>query len=118
VHEPVVEHLDGFAGHLVTTGAAVTEVMSFLSDAADGPLSFAEMLLASEIRAAESTQSPRVAAAAKLMTKYADTPMDFADATLVLPADELGVLDVTTVDTRGFSTYRTAKGKAFRLVLV
>ena len=56
-------------------------------------------------------------AATKLMAKYADTPMDYADATLVLLADEMGVADIATLDTRGFSTYRTAKGKAFRLVL-
>ena len=66
---------------------------------------------------AESAQPPQVVAAARLMAKYADTPMDYADATLVLLAEELGVTDVATLDTRGFSTYRTAKGKAFRLVL-
>ena len=43
--------------------------------------------------------------------------MDYADATLVLLADEMGVADIAALDTRGFSTYRTAKGKAFRLVL-
>ena len=117
MHEPVVERFDEFAGQLVTTSAVITEVMYFLSDAPDGPLSFAEMLVASEIHVAESAQPPRVLAAARLMAKYADTPMDFADATLVLLADELGVVDVATLDTRGFSTYRTAKGKAFRLVL-
>jgi uncharacterized protein len=52
-----------------------------------------------------------------LMTRYEDTPMDFADATLVLLAEELGVTDILTLDRRGFSTYRTATGKAFRLRL-
>src|SRR5436190_10644879 len=59
----------------------------------------------------------KIAEAARLMQKYADTPMDFADATLVLLANELGALEVATLDTRGFSAYRTVKGKAFRLVL-
>lgn len=117
MHESVVERLDGFTGQLVTTAAVVTEVMYFLSDTADGPLSFAELLVASEIRIAESVQPPQVITAAKLMAKYADTPMDFADATLVLLADEVGVADIATLDTRGFSTYRTSRGKAFRLVL-
>jgi len=52
-----------------------------------------------------------------LMERYADTPMDFADATLVLAADHLDVADVLTLDRRGFSTYRTSKRRAFRLVL-
>ena len=43
--------------------------------------------------------------------------MDFADATLVLLADELAVTEIVTLDRRGFSTYRTPKGKGFRLVL-
>ena len=51
------------------------------------------------------------------MSKYSDTPMDFADATLVLLAEELGVAEILTLDRRGFTAYRTRKGKAFRLVL-
>jgi predicted nucleic acid-binding protein len=50
------------------------------------------------------------------MRKYADTPMDFADATLVLLADATGILEILTLDRRGFSTYRTSKGKRFRLM--
>jgi predicted nucleic acid-binding protein len=43
--------------------------------------------------------------------------MDFADATLVLLAEAIGILDILTLDRRGFSTYRTAKGKKFHLIL-
>ena len=39
--------------------------------------------------------------------------MDFADATLVLLAEEVGVTEILTLDRRGFSTYRTAKGRDF-----
>jgi hypothetical protein len=90
--------------------------MYFLADVDGGPIAFAELLGAAGIRIEESTQPPQILAAAQLMTRYADTPMDFADATLVLIADSLGVTDILTLDRRGFSTYRTAKGKAFRLV--
>ena len=55
--------------------------------------------------------------AALLMERYADTPMDFADATLVLLAGDLGVADLATLDRRGFLTYRFSGKKAFRLVL-
>jgi predicted nucleic acid-binding protein len=64
----------------------------------------------------ESTQPRNVLAAAELMNRYSDTPMDFADATLVLLAEEIGVTDIFTLDRRGFSTYRTTKGKSFRLI--
>jgi len=117
MHARVAACLDAFAGQLCTTSAVITEVMYFLSDLPGGPLAFAELVQASDMRIAESTQPPQIRTAAELMHKYADTPMDFADATLVLLAEELGVMDVLTLDRRGFSTYRTAKGKPFRLVL-
>jgi hypothetical protein len=116
-HGDVAARLTGFVGQLVTTGAVVTEVMYFVADAPDGPLAFAELLTRARVHIEESLQPARVLAAARLMERYADTPMDFADATLVGVADQLGVLDVLTLDRRGFSTYRTGAGKRFRLVL-
>ena len=60
---------------------------------------------------------PELESAVELMRKYGDTPMDFADATLVLLAAQLEVVDIVTLDRRGFSTYRTPNGGKFRLVL-
>ena len=115
-HAAVSARLDGFTGHLVTTGAVVTEVMYFLSRVPGGPAAFAELLVASGAAIAAVSEPAAVLAAADLMARYSDTPMDFADATLVQLADGLGVTDILTLDRRGFSAYRTAKGKAFRVV--
>jgi hypothetical protein len=49
--------------------------------------------------------------AAELMEKHADTPMEFADATLVLMAEALELKDVFTLDRRGFSAYGTRDGR-------
>ena len=46
--------------------------------------------------------------------KYADLPMDLADASLIWLAESLGVLEVLTVDRRDFGVYRTARGQALR----
>jgi hypothetical protein len=51
------------------------------------------------------------------MEKYSDTPMDFADATLVLLAEALGIEDTLTLDRRGFATYRTRNGRPLSSVL-
>lgn len=51
------------------------------------------------------------------MQRYRDTPMDLADATLVLLAEALSVREILTLDRRGFSTYRTRSRRSFRLVL-
>lgn len=54
---------------------------------------------------------------AVLMEKYADRPMDLADASLVWLASQIGLTDVITVDDGDFAAYRTATGKAFRNLL-
>jgi hypothetical protein len=116
MHGAVASKLDDFSGQLVTTSAVVTEVMYFLSDVPHGPVSFAELLLASGTHI-EQFSAADVVAAAELMKDYSDTPMDFADATLVLLGEKSGILEILTLDRRGFTTYRTKKNRPFRLVL-
>jgi predicted nucleic acid-binding protein len=114
-HDRVASFIDNFKGRLSTTSAVVGEVMYFVSELPDGPIAFAEFLMSSDTQIAELSQPKHIFAAAGLMKKYVDTPMDFADATLILLAEEVGVTEILTLDRRGFSTYRTSKGKAFRL---
>jgi predicted nucleic acid-binding protein len=116
-HEQVAATLDRFAGQLITTPAVVTEVMHFLGNAPDGPEACAEFLTSAQVLLLGLTDREDVAAATRLMRQYADTPMDFADATLVRVAGATGVTDVLTLDRRGFSTYRTESGRRFRLML-
>jgi hypothetical protein len=52
----------------------------------------------------------------KLLDKYADLPMDFADATLVALAEELDCNSVLTTDRVDFSVYRIKGRKPFRIV--
>lgn len=54
---------------------------------------------------------------ARLVRKYADRPMDLADATPVHLANRENITDVATIDRSDFDIYRTGKGKAFRNVL-
>lgn len=42
----------------------------------------------------------------ELMTKYADLPMDLADASLLILAEDLGEGRILSVDNRDFNTYR------------
>ncbi len=50
-----------------------------------------------------------------LMEKYKDTPMDFADASLVAAAETLGLRRIFTLDS-DFYIYRLADGSAFEIV--
>ncbi len=109
--------LSSFAGALLTTGAVVTEAMHFLGGTPHGAGALADFLDDAQVDVRDCFGPVRLHAAARLMRKYADTPMDFADATLVLLADDTGCDQILTLDERGFRTYRFRGARRFRLVL-
>lgn len=51
-----------------------------------------------------------------LMRRFADAPMDYADATLVALADRLDISRIFTFDRRGFAAYRGARGVALTVI--
>lgn len=116
-HLQAAEYLSAFTGHVITTDAVIVEAMYFVSAIREGPQALASFVHAARLLVHESTQPLQLKNAAVLMSKYADTPMDFADATLVLLADRLNIYEIATLDRRGFSTYRTPRGKSFKLVM-
>jgi uncharacterized protein len=115
-HDAVIASLGRFSGELCTTSAVITEAMYLLGDDNRGPRRLTEFVHAAGVHIFESTQPHQLLAAVGLMEKYADTPMDFADATLVLLSEETGTSEIVTLDRRGFAAYRTRKGKGFRIV--
>ena len=52
----------------------------------------------------------------ELMRKYADRPMDFADATLVRLAERDSLSTIFTIDHDDFETYRIDGRRRFRIV--
>jgi predicted nucleic acid-binding protein len=116
-HAHVTARWDAFSGRLATTSDVITEAMHFVSGSREGPRTLADLVAASEMDVFDLSAPPELHEAVALMEKYADTPMDFADATLVLLAEALDAREVLTLDRRGFAAYRTRKGRAMRLVL-
>lgn len=53
-----------------------------------------------------------------LMKKYADLPMDLADASLVVLAEHLGHGRILTTDNRDFKTYKFKNHKPFQNLLL
>ena len=99
----------------VTTEAVVTEACHMVQRggaAAALPLDF---LLAAQIPIL-GLETGLHRHAASLMSRYADAPMDYADATLVALGDALDIGSVMTTDRRGFGAYRRSRGGAFRLL--
>lgn len=116
-HPEVAVCWDSFRGQLVTTSAVIVEAMHFVAASPTGARHLADLVAASGMEVYDLSRPPELYEAVSLMEKYADTPMDYADATLVLLAEALEVHEVLTLDRRGFSTYRARKRRGFRLVL-
>lgn len=116
-HTEVTHCLDAFSGQLHTTSAVVTEAMHLVSASTKGPRILAEFVSVSGLEVHDFAQPDNLEKAVDLMEKYADIPMDYADATLVLLAEQLNIPDIITLDRRGFTVFRILQKKAFRLIL-
>ncbi|MSU68436.1 MAG: hypothetical protein CK548_06465 [Opitutia bacterium] len=81
-HSRCASVLGSFSGSLLTTEAVVTEAMPFLGGLPDGAETFAGFLEDAQVDIRDCFAPLQLHAAARLMQKYADTPMDFADANL------------------------------------
>ena len=99
---------------LVTTEAVLTEACYLALRAGSAALPL-EFLLDAEVPIL-GLDRERHTLAARLMRRYADLPMDYADASLVALADALAISRAFTTDRRGFGTYRGARGRAFDLL--
>lgn len=62
----------------------------------------------------QSSHLPRIL---ELLGKYRDLPMDLADASLVILAEELGSGRILSTDARDFGAYRWKNRKPFRNLL-
>jgi len=104
--------LHDFGGRLVTTFAVLTEAFHFLDQPAErdhlwnfvlgGGLGLVELSLSDLERMR------------RLMTKYADLPMDLADASLVVVGERLKLNRVFTLD-RHFRLYRPRHASSFSI---
>ena len=114
-HEDCVGVLAAWRGSVVTTEAVVTEAAYLLSSAGvDGTLALQFCVRGGAL--VSPWTDARAQRAADLMTKYADIPMDYADATLVALAEELGTPNVFTLDLKGFSAYRFRTRRVFKVL--
>ncbi len=115
-HERCVRALDGIRLPLVTTWPAFTEAMYLLGRAAGWPGQHALWRLQRREDVLVAAPSPEAAArAAQLMERYADRPMDLADATLVALAEERDTNRVFTLDA-DFHVYRFKGRRRFEVV--
>lgn len=93
------------ACHLMRSRLGTAQVIDLVDDVADGGLKVWDL---------PADQRGRIPA---LMRRYANLPMDLADATLVLLAEHLGHGRILSTDERDFGAYRWKSRKPFHNLL-
>ena len=104
--------------HLKATWPVITEVVHLLIKRETDSIveTFIEFCERGgvEIFPLMSSHLPRIKT---LMHKYRDLPMDLADASLVILAEECHISDVVSTDMRNFQTYQWMPHKPFNNLL-
>lgn len=113
-HAVFTEHFE-WSGEVITTEAVLTEAIHLLTRVRGGPETCLDFVLSGgAVLVPASNASLRRARA--LIEQYRDLPMDYADATLVALAEDIGTNLVFTTDQRDFSIYRIGGRQEFTLL--
>lgn len=104
-HQAIVQFYSRWQGDVVSTEAVLTESTHLLGRISGGPEACLRFFLRGGAVLAPASQSS-LQRARELMVQYSDLPMDYADATLVVLAEELNTNLVLTTDRRDFHVYR------------
>lgn len=114
-HVRFAENFEAWSGEVVTTEAVLTEAIHLLMRVRRGPETCLDFVLSGgAVLVPASTASLR--RARSLVEQYRDLPMDYADATLVALAEDIGTNFVFTTDHRDFSVYRIGGRREFTLL--
>lgn len=113
-HGACVAVLEEWRGPIITTEAVLTETLYLVGPSWQAQHTCLDFFLRGAFVLVPSSRESlqRVAA---LMEQYHDTPMDYADATLVALGEEFHTNQVFTLDQRGFVTYRLHGRQPFHL---
>jgi hypothetical protein len=113
LHQRCRDFLRDYRGRFLTSEAVLTETLALLS--VEQQLRCLDWLGdAAQIGLLVVDRTPLdFRAVEKLVRKYADQPMDFADASVVLLAMRAGIREILTADRRDFSVYKLGRKTRF-----
>lgn len=113
-HAACVRVFERWLRPVLTTEAVITEATHLLGRLPGGISSVLSFVLdGGAVLVPGSGEALR--RADEIVRRYADLPLDYADATLVVLAEEVRTEHILTVDRRDFSTVRWGRNRAFRL---
>ena len=103
-HTSIIEFIKNTNYRFISTTAVLTETMYMLDFNTVVQLNFLEWIMKEGVIIHEIKQS-NIKRIIDLTKKYSDRPMDFADATLVIAAEERGIRQIISIDS-DFDIYR------------
>lgn len=118
-HAMAVERMQKLEEALITTWPVITET-SYLLGKRLGVSNQLRFILALETGYIEffDLQTSHLIRIRQLIKQYEDLPVDLADASLVLLAEELGRGQIISTDVRDFETYRWKNHHPFQNLLL
>ena len=108
-HRDCVKRLAGISEPLCTTVPVLTEAFHLLSPGSLGSQRLMDFVTARGL-SVWFLDERALTRAFELMVRYADHPMDLADASLVVLAETLKQRRIFTIDRGDFTTYRIRHG--------
>ena len=111
-HEQCGETLKTIREPIATTVPVLTEAFHLLGAAGPGVTRLTDFVAGAGLHVLFLDDS-KLVRAFQLMARYADLPMDFADASIVTMAEHLNLQTVFTIDRDHFSAYRLKRGHRY-----
>jgi predicted nucleic acid-binding protein len=113
-HSACVAALKQLRPPMVTTWPVLTEAFYLLEDAGRAAQeTLVELVINGRIAVYDVVDHARLL---ELLRKYADRPMDLAESSLVLLAEQLRLYEVFTLDQADFRTYRAHGRRVFDII--
>jgi predicted nucleic acid-binding protein len=102
-------------GAVVSTEAVLTEATHLLGKTSGGRAACVDFFLSGGALLVPATNAS-LRRSRELLNQYSDLPMDYADASLVVLAEELGTNLIFTTDRRDFGVYRIRGKRRFQIL--
>lgn len=113
-HADCVRTFSSWSGLILTTEAVLTETLHLVGSWRAQQVCLEFVNRGAFLVVPSSVESLKRVTA--LMEKYRDVPMDFADATLVVLAEEAETEQIFTLDRSGFLVYRRLGKRPFTVI--
>lgn len=114
-HEAFAGFFDEWDRPVVSTEAVLTEATHLLGGLEGGRQACLDFFLSGAALLVPATNAS-LRRCRNLVDQYSDLPMDYADATLVVLAEDMGTNLVFTTDRRDFAVYRIKGRRRFEVL--